>query len=134
MANQPVRQRGQFAPGARRSKRALKQAWGDAWRSVVMMLYDKLPLVVAVVLVFGVDALRRTLSGRFEGTVAHMVQPALWVAELSLMASLVLPKAILVGDEIIMGIGQLVESVFVVGHRAWYALRTGKRLTQGPIP
>jgi hypothetical protein len=130
MANRTVKHKGQLTPAVHRPRRVLKQVWGDAWRNVVMMLCDKLPLVVALLLVFGVDALRRTLSGRGEGTVAHLIEPLLLVAELSLIVSLVLPKAILVVDEIVTGVSRILESVFVAIHRVWHAVRTGKRLAE----
>ena len=110
--------------------RTAREARSDAWRNTLTMLYDKFPLFAGVILVYLTDMLRRAVSLSLDGKTALGLSAVLIVAEGSLLVGLVLPKSILLVDDLIRGIGRIIETLAVTLHRAWYALRTGRRMAE----
>ena len=129
MSNAPVKQKRQTGGLVHKPARTIRQAWRDTWRNTLMMLCDKFPLLAGVLLVYASDAFRRAVSHSIDGTTALWLTPVLLVAETTLLVGLVAPKALLLVDEIVHGIGGIFESIAIAAHRIWRVLRTGKRMT-----
>ena len=125
MSHTPQKRPGK-SEGVIRQERTVLQAWQDAYRRSAMMLCDKVPLAIGFAVVYGFELYRHILPIE-DGKTKTLLGALMLVAEGGLFVSLVVPKAIHVADELVHAVGGFLESVAVVLHNVWRAVRTGKR-------
>lgn len=114
-----------------RQRRSTKKSPGvEAWGNVKALLWESIPLAVALALSWGFDEAARAVASSAGPEWGRATHAALIIVDLVAFIQLVVPKALVILNEIVALCMAIGETVALGLHRIGVAYRTGNRETE----